>query len=326
MPLGPAKFFQGVYPFNYQVHIVAVGGGGGGARGHGAGGGGGGGVYDTWGTDGSSSTHGISNLPLPTLVKGTTYDITIGAGGSGTASSATSLANGANGGQTEIDGDNFDRIFCLGGQGGLYSNSSFDPAPSTGPTTGGSGGRAYRVISSSDTAQFPSGDPGSGGVAKTSADSTYQNGGGGGSSGGTDGQDGSTGTASNNGDGGAGPIIRIRGYAETVGSGGGGCIFVNGGGDGASGAGSGSKLINPLGAGGRVASNASGIGSGGGGGLNWSGSANSTSTGSGNGGGGLVVFRIPVYQYSGNVTGSPEVTRKGADYVIAWTQDGSYTA
>jgi hypothetical protein len=61
---------------------------------------------------------------------------------------------------------------------------------------------------------------------------------------------------------------------------------------------------------------------GGGGGY---GSSSGTST-SGAGGSGVVIFSVPTASYSGTFTGAPTVTTSGANTIIKFTANGSYTA
>jgi hypothetical protein len=101
-----------------EIEVLVVAGGGGGGR-YGAGGGAGGLLYR-------------SNYPV---TAGSSYIVTIGAGGAGHVGDAQSGGTAANGGNSQ-----FDTLIALGGGGGgNYSNGSFS-STSTSGANGGSGG------------------------------------------------------------------------------------------------------------------------------------------------------------------------------------------
>jgi hypothetical protein len=171
------------YSLNYIVE--AGGGGGGSANSGGAGGGGAGGFL-------SSST---------TVVAGTSYTVTVGAGG---AAGATRPSNGTNGSNSV-----FSSFTATGGGGGAGANTSSAPANSGG--CGGGGGYVSGAPGSGTSGQGFAGGAASGGGSASG-------GGGGGTS-----AVGGTGTATPTaGVGGAGTASSITGSSVTYGGGGGG--------------------------------------------------------------------------------------------------------
>jgi hypothetical protein len=261
--------------FPYNVDYLVVAGGGGGGRSTVGNGGGGAGGYKT--------ATGFSLTP------GTTYTVTIGAGGNG----ATGTANGSNGSNSV-----FSSVTSTGGGGGDGAGS--------GGNAGGSGGGG-RNDSSTGGAASPSGQGNAGGNGSTG--SPYPGAGGGGAS-----AAGQNSQATTGGTGGAGTASSITGASVTrAGGGGGGCY--TGGTGAAGGAGGGGAGGNPSVAG--TAGTANTGGGGGGGGSNANG---------GNGGSGVVILSIPSENYSGTTTGSPTVTTSGSNTILTFTGSGSYTA
>jgi len=265
----------------YSADYLVVGGGGGGGTDIGGGGGAGG------------LLTGTTNLAI-----GSTYTVTVGAGGSG---AATSSVRGSNGGNSSVSGTAFTTITSIGGGGGGSKNlrdgalggSGGGNANALGGTGGagtsgqgfaggvsvatqaGGGGGGAGAIGSNSSASNTGGAGGIGATSNITGSSTYYAGGGGGG--------GYSGTASNGGTGGGG---KGEGYGNN---------------------GSGTAGTNGLGGGG---------GAGGGGAVGY-GKA---------GGSGVVILRVPTAKYTGTVTGSPTVTTDGSDTVIKFTASGTYTA
>lgn len=262
--------------FSADVLVVAGGGGGGDMVG---GGGGAGGIIST----------------TVNLSTGTTYTITVGAGGS-----------------LNSDGSNstFDTLTAIGGGGGQGNSSSGVNGHDGGSGGGGGGG----VVS---------GGAGTSGQGHNAGNTTewsgyYGCGGGGGAS-----SSGTDGTSAGGGNGGDGIISTLitdsdattLGVGQVVGT----DVYFGGGGGG------GSFNDGPTGSGG-LGGGASGTltGSahtGGGGG----GSTGNTSNG-GSGGSGVVIVSVPTANYSGTYTGTPDIVTNGSNTVLVFTSNGSYTA
>jgi ribosomal protein L35AE/L33A len=270
---GWAYLSSTIYPYNVDYLVVA--GGGAGARHSGAGAGGG-------GAGGYKTATGF------TLTPGTTYTITVGAGG-------TTGADLAAGG----DGNNsvFSTITSTGGGGGGAQNGN--------GRTGGSGGGG--------TYQNGTGGAGTSGQGNNGGSSTSGNSGGGG--GGGAGAVGSNSSGSNGGNGGNGTASSITGSSVTYAGGGGG--GTNGGTPGSGGTGGGGTGANA--SGGNATAGTTNLGGGGGGSGYLGGTA-------GNGGSGVVILSIPTISYSGVTTGSPTVTTSGSNTILKFTGSGSYTA
>lgn len=258
----------------YNVEYLVVAGGGGSIRG-----GGGAGGYRT--------ATGF------TLTPGTSYTITVGAGGSG-AQSKHPVGTSTNGSNSV-----FSTITSTGGgAGSAYGAGS----------AGGSGGGAGNGASISAGGSGTSGEGNAGGETNNTA-SPYASAGGGGADAAGQNQQSSTVAGA----GGAGKTF----YSTVYAGGGGGSVAAGGtggaGGSGGGGAGDGSGTGS--GASGTV--NRGGGGGGGGGG--------GTAPTGGNGGSGLVILRVPAANYSGTTTGSPTVTDDGSTKVLTFTASGSYT-
>lgn len=268
-----------IYSSSYLV--VAGGGGGGNDR---AGGGGAGGLLT-----------GTATLNI-----GTTYSITVGAGGA-------ALTNGNN---SVISGAGLSTITSTGGGYGANITSN--------GVGGGSGGGAGANAGGTQTfgGAGTSGQGNSGGNGHGALDGPRTSGGGGGAS--AAGTSGSAGAPN----GGAGTSSSITGSSITyAGGGGGGSAAIDRASNGAGAGGSGGG-----GAGGAATGSVNGTSGtanlgGGGGGAGGSGSG----TG-GSGGSGVVILSVPTANYSGTTTGSPTITTSGSNTIIKFTSSGSYTA
>ena len=253
--------------------VVAGGGGGGGAVSHG-GGGGAGGYRESPGTTTSYTASPLGASPAVALsVTATGFPITVGAGGSGAAS--TPNTPGVQGGTST-----FSTISSAGGGGGMT------PGP-TPAGSGGSGGGAGGPDPSSNkrgSGNTPPVSPpqGQNGGPSVYASPNYGGGGGGGA-----GAAGTAGTSTAGGPGGNGVASSINGAPVTRAGGGGGSSY-QGGGPNAGGAGGGGTGTiggpSPNQANGTVGT----INTGGGGG---GGEENVPSAGGKNGGSGIVIIR-----------------------------------
>ena len=289
---GTAEYYSGAgwvattTPYLAQVLIVA---GGGGAGGYGGAGGAGGVIQGSI-----------------TLLSGTNYLVTVGAGGAGAPSRNNTAFNGAN--------SYF--AYCTatgGGKGGSdNSNGAYDATVMDGGSGGSGGGTSYAsvglvVVGSGNT---PALRPVQGYNGATGGSSTNTFGGAGGGAGAAAGAFTGPLTAAA---GGAGISSTITGTAVSYGGGGGGSCSNASGTGGAGGAGGGGN-------GGMAAIGAAGtVNTGGGAGASWSSTGNS-------GGSGVVIISILTAYYTGTTTGSPTVTTNGAYTVMKFTASGSYTA
>jgi len=268
------------YPVEY---LVVAGGGGGGAN---IGGGGGAGGYRT--------ATGFS------LDGGTSYTITVGAGGAAGVASGSAFQGGT--GSNSV----FSTITSTGGGGGGYATS----AGAINGTAGGSGGGAGSLVDTGVNDAFGgSGTSGQGFRGGNVGSSASGSGGGGGAS-----AAGGDTTTNANGAGGAGSASSISGSSVTyAGGGGGGGLSAAPGAGGAGGGGAGGAATNGTGVAGTV-----NTGGGGGGGA---GGAAPGGTG-GAGGSGIVVIR-----YIGAQRGSGgTVTSVGGYTIHTFTSSGTYTA
>jgi hypothetical protein len=259
----------GLYSANY---LVVAGGGGSGA---GAGGGGGAGGLLT----GSQ-----------TLLTGTVYTVTVGAGGV-----AGNNVNGGNG-----ENSVFGSITAIGGGGGAMGSGS---AGANGGSGGGAGANSGQAGGSGTTGQ---GNPGG---SAPNGSAPYPSAGGGGA-----GAAGDNGSGSQSGAGGVGLASSITGTSVFYAGGGGGAGTVQGAANGAGGNGGGGAGGNPAIAG--TANTGGGAG----------GQVNNGYTLGTSGGSGVVILSVPTTKYSGITTGSPTITTSGSNTVIKFTQSGSYTA
>jgi hypothetical protein len=227
---------------------LVVAGGGSGGKWIGAGGGAGGLRSTVTATGGGGSLE--SNL---SVVSGTSYAITIGAGGASQTSSSTAGNNGSDSTFSTV-------VSTGGGGGGAYSNVA-------GRTGGSGGGGGHQAIGGSGTTNQGF----AGGSAVTAAN--FQSAGGGGA-----GAVGASSTGSGPGAGGNGVATSITGSSISYGGGGGGTSNAAGSASGGTGGG---------GAGSFTAGVAGTVNTGGGGGGNGDGGVSS----SGAGGSGIVIIR-----------------------------------
>lgn len=259
-----------------------------------AGGGGGAGSTVGAGYPGAGGGGGGMLTGTTSLTQGTTYSFVVGAGASGSAGSTA--GNGSN-------STAFGLTAVGGGGGGINASGQ----------SGGSGGGGYGYPLGTYTGGSGTTGQGYAGGNGYTDGVTYTNSGGGGGAGAV----GVNATASTAGDGGAGASSTIIDGTPVFYAGGGGGAYTNAtypsvyaqGGTG--GGGQGGRI------GGAVGNGTINTG-GGGGGI-------ATVTG-GNGGSGIIVIRVPLANYSGVFTGSPNVTTDGAYKVLAFGSSGTYTA
>ena len=251
-----------------------------------AGGGGGGGVGGGGGAGGYRTNYLGTSL---TLVPGTNYTVTIGAGG---APSATGAAWNGDGG-IGANGTNsvFSTITSAGGGGGAGASNNAG--------SGGSGGGSRSgTVGSGNT---PSVTPSQGNSGGNSNNNTYIGGGGGGAS-----QSGNT--VNNNG--GNGSANSITGTSATYagGGGGGGSMGSNIGIGGTGGGAQGGAYAGAANTGG------------GGGGGSWTNNQNTTTQRGGAGGSGIVILRYPnsyTITIGAGLTGT--TATDGSDKVTSFT-------
>jgi hypothetical protein len=273
--------FITVTSYNYNAAYLMVAGGGGGGVGHGGGGGAGGLLSGT-----------------ASLVGGTTYTITVGAGGVGAVNGVSLPANGTN-----------STFYSLTAIGGGYGGGENQPGNATinGNSGGSGGGGANSTLGTGNGGAGTSGQGFAGGSG--SGGNGWAAGGGGGASA----VGANNPTTQTGGAGGAGSASSITGSSVTYGGGGGGGGgSTAGGAGGAGGGGGGSILSGPAGTAGTA-----NLGGGGGGSRN---------TGGGAGGSGVIILSVPTANYKGITTGSPTVTTSGSNTILTFTGSGSYTA
>jgi hypothetical protein len=271
---------------NLQYLVVAGGGGGGGDNG---GGGGAGGMRYNSSKDFQ-------------VIKGTQYTITVGSGGLGGTNDPPAQQPNSGASQGATGGSSiFSTITSTGGGGGGSGGGFGNPG-------GSGGGGSQNAVGG--TGNTPSTSPSQGNNGGNHTDPP----GGGAGGGGAGAAASNTSGASS---GGAGLANSITGSAVTYAGGGGGGEHQDSGGQaqpgGSGGGGNGSN-------GGNGNPGTDGLGGGGGGGQQ-DGSARG-----GTGGSGVVILRMLTADYSGTVTGSPNVATSGSDTIISWTSSGSYTA
>jgi len=295
------EFYDGTdwFAFQYQtagayaVNYIVVGGGGGGGSSGSGGGGGAGGLL-------------ASNL---SLVPGTTYTVTVGAGGVAGVYNTVVPTQGSN--------SVFSTLTAVGGgRGGYWTiNNGGD-----GGSGGGSGGGVAGTGGAATSGQGFAGGNATGGA-------NYGSGGGGGA-----GAVGGNGSTSVGGAGGVGAtttlITTAQATSATVGQvvgssvffagGGGGGLYYAAGGVGGNGGGGNANLSSGQ------AGNAALANTGGGGGGGGSNGSNLPAGGAG--GSGCVILSVPTANYSGTTTGSPTVVTNGANTVMIFKSSGSYTA
>jgi len=276
-------------PVAYPITYLIVAGGGGGP-GYTSGGGGAGGL--------------LSNNV--TINPGTIYTVTVGAGGAGgvagnsylPTSGANSVFSGTGTTITAIGGG-------YGGGGPIARNGA----------AGGSGGGGPPNNGTSYT--FGEGTAGQGNRGGTGGGPSRFPGAGGGGAGAV----GNNAVDISPGNGGIGVQSSITGTATYYAGGGGGGNYCSGGGASSGGLGGGGAgaLWNNYGG----TSGTANTGGGGGGGAN---SCGDIPLPGGSGGSGIIILSMLTNDYSGNCTGSPNVTTIGANTILKFTSSGSYTA
>jgi hypothetical protein len=256
----------------YSIEYLTVAGGGGGGTTDSSGGGGAGGYRTATGFS---------------LTVGTSYTITIGAGGAA-----------ANNGNDSV----FSTITSTGGGRGANGNQS-----ANGGGNGGSGGGA-QGLGTGAAGTGTTGQGNAGGSGEKGA--PYAGGGGGGAN-----------AAGQNGTAGGGPGNGGDGLASSIT--GSSVVRAGGGGGGTWNAGSFTGGYGGTGGGGNcgVAGTAN-TGGGGGGNGGWAGTSGTGKAG----GSGVVILRMATANYSGTTTGSPSVTTSGSDTILTFNASGSYTA
>ena len=266
-------------------YLVAAGGAGGGRESFSSGVGGGG---------------GAGGLLIGTLAvnRGTTYTVTIGAGGA-IYGAGPSGAVGGTGGNSS-----FSTILALGGGGG--GGGTANPASGA---NGGSGGGGANTTGGTTFGSGTNGQGRNGGVAAGTA--TNAGAGGGGGAGAVGGNANGAGTA---GVGGAGIASSITGTSTTYAGGGGGCGYTVAGAGGAGGGGAGAVYGGANAVSGTVNTG------GGGGGV-----ANLTSTTGTTGGSGIAVFAYPTTLGLATATGTFAQTTSGGNYIFTFTGSGTIT-
>ena len=270
---------------NYSIEYLSVAGGGGGGSGYESSGGGAGGFL----------------AGTTTIVPGTTYTITIGAGGAGVPGSTIGWLNqrAASGTDTSFSS----LILSIGGGGGASTSSGSG-------ASGGSGGGGARGGSGGVGTV---GQGNSGGISYTGGPNYGGAGGGGASAAGTNG--GSTGAGS----GGAGLSSSISGSTTYYAGGGGGCVYAGGsggaGGNGGGGAG-GAGFLNV----GTSGTTNSGGGAGAGGGDD--NQSPSYARAGGNGGSGIFILRYLGPQRASGGT----ITTNGVYTTHTFTSSGTFQA
>lgn len=268
-----------------QVDFLVIAGGGGSSRDLG-GGGGAGGYRNSYNNE--SSGGGGSSESALTFNSGTTYTITVGAGGAEVGSGQSN-----DGSNSSITGSDITNIVSIGGGGGGARETY------NGRDGGSGGGSPYNAGLSGGSGTANQGYNGGGNASNNSPAA-----GGGGAS--QVGSDNGTGTGGN------GLASSITGSSVTrAGGGGGGGV---GGNQGAGGSGGG-------GAGGNSADGVHGTANTGGG----AGGGGNNSTNGAAGGSGVVIIRMETSNYSGTTTGSPTVSQSGSDTILIYTGSGSYT-
>ena len=283
-------------------YLIVAGGGGGGYRPEPCGGGGAGGYLTNYGGSAIS------------LTPGTSYTVTVGAGGVGRSSATDGNNGGGDGGNSALTGSDITDITATGGGGGAGG------ALTTGGHPGGSGGGGYydnspgeiggegNTPATSPSQGYDGGD-GSGGGAPA-----FGSGGGGGSS-----SVGTQGSSTSGGCGGEGTSNSITGSAV---------YYAAGGGGGSSPGGSVCASTDSIGgvgsdaASGEATAGTDYTGSGGGSGDTRGGHP------SGAGGVGIVILRMADGDYSGTTTGSPTVATNvggSGETTVKYTGEGTYT-
>ena len=267
--------------YSYTASYLIVAGGGGGGKDWSGGGGAGGLLTGT-----------------STLTPGTSYTITVGAGGAGQTSINTSP--GASGSSSSFSAVG---TTALGGGGGGSGSVGAGATGANGGSGGGGGGSNSGV----------SGGTGTSGQGNNGGSVAVQNGGAG--AGGGASAVGGNGASGTGGTGGVGTSSSITGSAVFYAGGGGGggyspsSVVAGAGGNGGGGAGNATS-------GGIGTAGTTNTGGGGGGGAGGSGNG-------GAGGSGVVIISIPAVNFSGITTGT--VTTSGSNKIITFTSSGTFT-
>jgi hypothetical protein len=297
------EFYNGtlwrqITSFNpYQINYLMLAGGGGGAstNGDAGGGGGAGGALTSYTSNRDADISPLSSL---TFSSGTTYTITIGAGGA--SGSANTDQNGSQGDNSILSGSGITTLTAVGG--GYGSTRYIGINGGNGGCGGGAGGGDANKTGGDGTA-----GQGFDGADKTTSNNigcggggTQEAGGGEALPTGGDGLESSiTGTAAYYGGGGGGGQGAGTGTGGNGGGGNGGAINVSGG-------------------------NATANTGGGGGGQGRRYQTGAYSIGA-NGASGVIILRMLTAIYSGTTTGSPTVTTVGTDTILTYTGSGTYT-
>ena len=226
--------------------------------------------------------------------------ITVGAGGD---------QSDAGSSDAMLGGDSvFSSITSVGGGYG----AGFQGAGADGGSGGGVGGRTNALDGGSGTAN--QGNDGGDSAASANALSGGGGGGGAGAAGGPNRQPSGDSDYKSGGNGGAGLASSITGSSVTRAGGGGGGIDQTPG-NGGTGSGGGGD-----GAGAGTTKSAGTANTGGGGGGGGTGNANGMT-----GGSGVVILKILASEYSGTVTGSPNVANSGDYKILTYNGSGTYT-
>ena len=283
------------------VEYLVVAGGGGSSGYNSAGGGGAGGYRSS--VTGEQSGGGAGAESVKSLTPGTSYTVTVGAGGTGVWGDPGQGSSSATSGSNSV----FHDITSIGGGKGAS-----DQAGNILPGSGGSGGGARGNTTETNTGGAGTAGQGyAGGAGGTVPWSLNYPGGGGGGAGAV-GQ-----TAPNQSTAGAGGIgvqSSITGTPTYRAGGGGGSVQPGSGGAGGLGGGGQGGNTSPSQAG---ASGTANTGGGGGGGYGATG---------GNGGAGVVIIRYSdANPAAASTTGSPTVTVAGGYRIYTWTSSGSIT-
>lgn len=289
------------------VETLVVAGGGGGGSWVGGGGGAGGVILKTGGA-------------AVTVSAGSTYTVTVGAGGSG----ASKTANGA----TTHSTNGSDSVFSThtavgGGGGGSWGANEPNAAANTGGSGGGGSGYGYYLGAAGTTNQGNAG--GNGHQLFSDSETNHHPGGGGGGAGAAGGSV----SGSSAGAGGAGITTTISGASVSYGGGGGGGIHgssstysqgtVGAGGVGGGGSGAGpQRTINGVSMGNTPTGQAGAPNTGGGGGGAGAPSTTGYSSTGGAGGSGVVIL-----SYSG--TGNPTITTHPANATKMPSETATFT-
>ena len=270
------------------VDFLVIAGGGGGGQDYG-GGGGAGGYRNSYNSE--TSGRGSSSESAITITSGTTYTVTVGAGGT----QATYQGLGSSGGNSLISGSGLTTITSLGGGGGggnLADGASGGSGGGGGSNNSGGSGTANQGYDGGNAPTGGSGYAGAGGGGASANGSSVGN------------------QAGAGGNGGGGYSSSITGSSVGRAGGGGGSGYLTNGGSASDGGGNGGDYDgNPS------SSNGTANTGGGAGG----GDPNGT------GGSGVVILRMLTATYSSTTTGSPTVSTSGSDTILTFNSSGSYT-